>query len=222
MNVLSVQLGMPQAFGNGVSSNPMFGRWTTGIFKSPFSGPVWLDKLNLKGDAQADLSVHGGPDKAVYAYPSIHYPDWRNELGFDDFPFGAFGENLTVEGADESQICIGDVHQIGNATIEVAQPRQPCWKLARKWTRPDLPARLVKSGRSGWYYRVLNEGHLQAGDEIVLLRRPFPQWTVRRANELLYKASLHREEALALAECEALAVEWRNGIHYRLGLRAET
>jgi MOSC domain-containing protein YiiM len=212
---------MPQTFGNGVSSNPMFGRWSTGIFKSPVAGPVWAAKLNLHGDGQADLSVHGGPDKAVYAYPASHYPDWRQELDIADFPFGAFGENFTVEGANESQVCIGDLHQIGDAFLEVAQPRQPCWKLARKWNLPDLPARLVRSGRSGWYYRVLREGNLQAGDQIQVLENPFPQWTVLRANELAYHPNVNVAEAALLADCPALAPEWRNGILYRLGRRAE-
>jgi MOSC domain-containing protein YiiM len=222
MRLLSIQVGMPQTLGNGVSTNKMFGRWSTGIFKHAVSGPVQLRTLNLDGDAQADLSVHGGPDKAVYAYPAAHYPLWREELGIPEMDAGGFGENLTIDGADEQSVCIGDQHAIGTALLEVCQPRTPCWKLARKWNLPDLPARLVKSGRSGWYYRVLREGTVQAGTEIKLAERKFPQWTIQMANVLAYNASVNVEQASALAECPALAEEWRNGILYRLGRATAT
>jgi MOSC domain-containing protein YiiM len=219
MRLLSLQTGMPKTMGDGVSANKMFGRWSTGIFKEPVLGPVYVRTLNLDGDGQADLTVHGGVDKAVYAYPSAHYPDWRNELGFDEagFPFGALGENFTVEDANENEVCIGDIHQIGTARLQVSQPRQPCWKLARKWNMPDLPARLVRSGRSGWYYRVLQEGIVQAGEAIMLVERPFPEWTITTANQLAYGARLDAERAIRFAECPLLAPEWRNGILYRLG-----
>jgi MOSC domain-containing protein YiiM len=221
MRVVSIQISLPKTLGSGVSANPMFGRWSTGIFKQAIEGEVLVRRLNLDGDGQADLTVHGGPDKAVYAYPEAHYPLWREELGIAEMTGGGFGENLTIEGADEATVCIGDQHQIGDAVLEVSQPRMPCWKLARKWSLPDLPARLVKSGRSGWYYRVLQEGTIAPGAEIRLAERKFPQWTIQMANVLVYKATTNIELASALADCPALAAEWRNAILYRLG-RATT
>jgi MOSC domain-containing protein YiiM len=219
MRIVSIQVGMPQTLGSGVSTNRMFGRWSTGIFKQRVEGPVQLRRLNLDGDAQADLAVHGGPDKAVYAYPAAHYPLWREELGIAEMDAGGFGENFTIEAADEATVCIGDEHEIGSALVQVCQPRSPCWKLARKWNLPNLPARLVKSGRSGWYYRVLREGVVEPGAEIKLAARKFPQWTIQMANVLAYNASVNVELAAQFAECPALAEEWRNGILYRLGRR---
>ena len=219
MRLLSIQTGMPKTLGEGVSANPMFGRWRTGIFKEPVLGPVIVRTLNLDGDGQADLRVHGGPEKAVYGYAAEHYAAWRRELGFDEasFPFGALGENLTIGDADESSVCIGDVHRIGSALLQVAQPRQPCVKLARKWNMADLPARMVRSGRSGWYYRVMQEGVIEAGQEVELTERPCPEWTIQSANQLAYGVQVDVESAARLAECPGLAVEWRNGILYRLG-----
>lgn len=142
----------------------------TGIFKEPVSGPIALSRLNLAGDEQADLSVHGGPDKAVYAYPSEHYPSWREELPDLNLPWGAFGENLTTAGLMENNVCIGDEFQIGTAVLRVSQPRLPCYKLAIRLGRPDVIKRFMKSGRSGIYFSVVEEGVLQTGDGIKYLR----------------------------------------------------
>jgi MOSC domain-containing protein YiiM len=196
---------MPQRLGE--ADDP----WFTGIFKSPVEGPVTLDRRNLAGDAQADLRVHGGPHKAVMAYSAEHYPRWREELGLNEeqFPFSAFGENLTIAGLDEETVCIGDVHQIGSALLQVSQPRSPCWKLARKWQMPDLPKRLVMSKRSGWYYRVMQEGSLQRGDDIVLLKSPHPDWPVRRITDITYNIARNPGDLLAMERLEALASQWK-------------
>jgi MOSC domain-containing protein YiiM len=143
---------------------------STGIFKTPVEGKLKLRKLNLEGDQQADLSVHGGPDKAVYAYASEHYPWWRAQLPDVDFPNGKFGENLTTEGLLESEVCIGDEFQVGTAVIRVSQPRLPCYKLGVKFGRNDIIRQFTQSGRSGIYFSVLEEGTLGAGDEIRYLR----------------------------------------------------
>lgn len=142
----------------------------TGIFKEPVNRPVALSRLNLAGDQQADLSVHGGPDKAVYAYPSEHYPSWRQELPDLDLSWGAFGENLTTAGLMENNVCIGDEFQIGTAVLKVSQPRLPCYKLAMRLGRPDIIKRFMKSSRSGIYFSVVEEGVLQTGDAIEYLR----------------------------------------------------
>lgn len=215
MRIVSVNVGLPREHGTEGAADPMDRPWVTGFFKEPVRGPVRVRTLNLEGDGQADLRVHGGPDKAVMLYAASHYPLWREELGFA-MPFGAFGENLTVEGMAEDDVCIGDVADVGTARLEVAQPRGPCWKIARRWKIRDLSARVQRTLRTGWYARVLREGVLQAGDEVVLVERPYPQWPVVLASELLRPGNGREAEAAALAECPALAQSWRDVIHYRL------
>jgi MOSC domain-containing protein YiiM len=137
-------------------------------FKEPVLFRVRVRRLNLEGDAQADLRVHGGPDKAVYAYDLGGYEHWRRELGLE-LPFGQFGENLTVEGMPETEVRIGDVYGIGTAVLQVSQPRSPCYKLAMKMERPRFLKPFLASGRTGFYLRVLEEGEIGAGDEIELI-----------------------------------------------------
>ena len=139
----------------------------TGIFKSSVAHRVRMNNLNLEGDRQADLSVHGGPDKAVYAYPSEHYAFWTKELPGMELPWGSLGENLTVEGLLESDVCIGDRFQIGSAEVVVTQPRLPCFKLNLKFQSDDMAKRFLASRRTGFYLRVLREGEIGAGDKIV-------------------------------------------------------
>ncbi|MBY0375464.1 MAG: MOSC domain-containing protein [Bryobacteraceae bacterium] len=136
----------------------------TGIFKEPVSGPVAVRRLGLEGDQQADLRVHGGPWKAVYAYPSEHYARWRAEYPHRDFPYGFFGENLTIEGLTEDQLETGDLIRAGSALLQVTTPREPCFKLGTKFGDMQFIRRFAESGRSGFYLAVLEEGILEAGD----------------------------------------------------------
>jgi MOSC domain-containing protein YiiM len=213
--ILSVQVGMPREHGTEGAADPMDRAWVTGFFKEPVAGPVRVGATNLEGDGQADLRVHGGPDKAVLLYAAAHYPAWRAELGFE-MPFGAFGENLTVEGWTEDTACIGDVYAAGTARLQVAQPRGPCWKIARRWKIRDLSARVQRHRRTGWYARVLREGVLRAGDALTLVERPHPEWTVALALELLRPGNGREAEAAALARVPELAESWRAVIEYRL------
>jgi MOSC domain-containing protein YiiM len=165
MKVISVNVGLPREVAwNG-------GRVTTGIFKSPVSGSVPVRRLNLDGDRQADLTVHGGPYKAVYAYPIEHYPKWRDELPELELPMGSFGENLTVEGLDENTLHIGDRLRIGTSVLVVTQPRMPCYKLGIRFQRDDMIKRFLASGRSGFYFSVEEEGEVSAGTGIEILSR---------------------------------------------------
>ena len=163
MRVLSVNLGLPREV--EWRNEPV----TTAIHKAAVSGPVRVRRLNLDGDRQADLSVHGGPDKAVYVYPSEHYPFWKEELPGVALPWGAFGENLTVEGVNETAVRVGDVLRAGTAEFIVTQPRLPCYKLNIRFQRPDMVKRFLRSGRTGFYLAVIKEGELAAGDEIHLI-----------------------------------------------------
>jgi len=144
---------------------------TTGIFKQPVAGRVKVRRLNLEGDRQADLSVHGGPSKAVYAYPSEHYPFWRGQFPDMDMPWGMFGENFTLDGLLEHQVKIGDRLRVGSAEFMVTEPRMPCYKLGIKFGRKDIIPRFLRSRRSGFYLAVLEEGEVEAGDAIRTLSK---------------------------------------------------
>ena len=161
MKVLSVNVGRPrEVTWRGQS-------YRTSIWKDPVAGPVEVRTLNIDGDEQSDLSVHGGRHKAVYAYPSEHYEKWAHELGVD-LPRGAFGENLTIEGILEDDIRIGDRLRIGSVEFAVTQPRMPCFKLGIRFDRDDMVRRFLQSGRSGFYLAVIREGSLAAGDAVTL------------------------------------------------------
>ena len=207
--LLSVQVGLPRRLGVEGAPDPMDRPWTTGFFKEPVAGPVWLGRTHLAGDGQADRKNHGGLDKAVLAYSAEHYPRWRIELGRPDLPYGAFGENFTITDLTEATVCIGDVYAIGETRVQVTQPRQPCWKIARRWRIKDLTARVRETGRTGWYLRVLREGYVAAGMPVTLLERPFPQWTVARATQIMQRRRADPRAALALAACPVLSAAWR-------------
>ena len=202
--LVSVQVGMPQTLGKEYAVNANDRPWSTGIYKTPVTDSLWLSFTNLEGDGQADLTVHGGHEKAVLGYAAEHYPLWQKELKRDDFTNGAFGENFTIEGMNEDTVCIGDTFQIGTAIVQVSQPRSPCWKLSRRWQIKSLPARVVATGRSGWYYRVLQEGYVRANLPIHLLRRGCEEWTVARVNEIFYGKRFDKSGVMRLAECRYL------------------
>ena len=189
--------------------------WRTGFYKQPVLGPVWLGRTNLVGDGQANLRVHGGPDKAVLSYAARHYPAWRTELNMPDLPYGAFAENFTVSSLDEESVCLGDVYAIGQARVEVSQPRQPCANITRRWKLPGLTERVEATGRHGWYARVLDEGEVAPGDTIVLIERPFPEWTVARAFRVMRQRTVERDEAAALRDVPTLSDSWRKTLSAR-------
>lgn len=173
--------------------------WTTGFFKEPVSSAVRLGLINLEGDGQADLVHHGGTDKAVLAYSAEHYPGWRQSMNNPSLPFGAFGENFTITGLTEADVCIGDIWQVGDeAVLEVSQPRQPCWKLARRWRIKSLALDVQQTGRTGWYFRVLTEGIVAAGMRLVLLFRLV--WKCGTKNVLKFSDST-RGNARCRKEC---------------------
>jgi MOSC domain-containing protein YiiM len=208
--LVSIQVGLPRSYGREGADDPMDQPWQSGFFKAPVDGPRWLGRTNLVGDGQADLVNHGGPDKAVLSYAASHYPDWREQLEKPDLPHGAFGENFTIDGLTEETVCIGDRYALGQAIVEVSQPRAPCWKLARRWRIKDLTALVEQSGRTGWYVRVLEEGEVRAGLTLTLLERPYPEWTVARATRVMRGRTRDRAAAGALAGCEVLAASWRD------------
>ena len=187
------------------------------IAKLPVSGPVAVGPLGLAGDEQGDPRVHGGPDKAVHHYATEHYAAWRAELGelpVLDAP-GAFGENLATQGVTEASLCLGDQVRVGSVLLEVSQSRQPCWKLNDRFGVPDMARRVQQTGRTGWYYRVLEPGTLQAGDNLTLVGRRWPQWTLARVIDVLYH---QRFDADVLHDLAALPLtpSWRRLVEGRL------
>ena len=188
----------------------------TGIFKGSVSGPVALRTLNLEGDQQADLAVHGGPNKAVYGYPSEHYSFWREELPGTNLPWGMFGENFTTEGLFERDLHIGDRLQIGSAIIVVRQPRIPCYKLAAKFRRNDILARFLRSGRSGFYFSVEREGVVSARDSFEILSQEPVAITIAEMNHVFANDHYNRELLDKAIATPALPEDWRDHFEKRL------
>jgi MOSC domain-containing protein YiiM len=211
----SIQIGSPKNYGFEDAVDAHDKPWTTGFFKMPIEGPVFVGATNLDGDGQADLINHGGIDKAVLAYSADHYSKWRNELQLPDMPYGAFGENLTIAGWNEESVYIGDIFRIGAVTFEVSQPRQPCWKLARRWRMHELTGLVVSNGRSGWYLRVLEQGWIESQMPVALIERPNPAWPIARANEIFFHRKTDLALTLELAGVPRLAGSWVEELHER-------
>jgi len=188
----------------------------TGIFKQPVASSVELRTLNLDGDRQADLAVHGGPFKAVYGYPSEHYPFWAQELPGTQMPWGMFGENFTTEGLFETHLHIGDRLQVGSAVIVVRQPRIPCYKLAVKFKRDDILARFLRSGRSGFYFSVEKEGSVQAGDSFESLSHEPEAITIAEMNHLFADDLYNRELLDKAIATPALPGDWKDYFRKRI------
>ncbi|MGA7400146.1 MAG: MOSC domain-containing protein [Candidatus Sulfotelmatobacter sp.] len=180
----------------------------TGIYKKPVTGRVALRTLNLDGDQQADLSVHGGPYKAVYAYPSEHYDYWRRELPDMDLPWGMFGENFTTEGLTE-ELHVGDQLRIGSSIVMVRQPRMPCYKLAAKFQRDDMIERFLHSGRSGLYFSVEQEGEVENGDSFELISQDREGITIAEMNRLFFREKYNRNLLQKAIATTALPEDWR-------------
>ena len=207
MKLISVNVARPRLV--SYNGNPV----STGIFKEPVSGRVTLRTLNLDGDRQADLSVHGGPTKAVYVYPSEHYEFWKQELPQMALPWGMFGENFTTEGLFETEVSIGDKFQVGSTLLMVTEPRMPCYKLGIKFGRPDIIRRFLVSERTGFYLAVLQEGEVGAGDQIEMVERGKEAVRVSDITRL-FSRDKHNAALLRRAiEAEALPESWKE--HFR-------
>ena len=201
--LLSIQIGRIAPLGpDGVPS---------GFVKSAADGAVPVTSLGLAGDEQADLTVHGGPDKAVYAYPAVHHRAWAVDYPHhaDRFVAGGVGENLTIEGWTEADLCVGDIHRIGSARLQVCQPRQPCFKFALRFADNRLPKAMVRNGRAGWYYRVIEQGTIRAGDPVQLAERPNPGFGFERLVEIVNFGNASLDELTSMAAMTGLASRLR-------------
>lgn len=209
--VQSVQVGRVASLGpKGVPS---------GFVKRPVTEPVRVGLLGLEGDEQADLSVHGGPEKAVYGYAAGRYQEWIADFPEHAARFtpGAFGENLTIANLAEDDICVGDVHEIGTTFLQVCQPRQPCFKFALRFDDSRLPRAMVKSGRSGWYYRVLREGRIAPGDKLRLVDRPNPDLPFTTLVRVAYRGEAGPEDFARIARAAGAASWLRASARRSLG-----
>ena len=221
--VSSIQVGLPHTYATtdsktppssvadsniGAPNDPL---WRTAFFKHPVIGPVQFHHDHIEGDGSADRVHHGGIDKAVLAYSLNHYAPWQIEWNVGVLPYGAFGENLSIMGLTEDDVCLGDIWRLGNVLMQVSQPRQPCWKLGRRWNRTDLPKRVIETGRTGWYLRVVTQGSAAAG-KLSLEERPYAEWTVSRCNHIAYaknETGAISTQRHALAEIPVLSLSWR-------------
>lgn len=206
-----ILIGLPGAFGPGGRSSA--------IRKSPVSGRVRITRDGIEGDAHADTEHHGGADQAVHQYAFENYELWRNEFpaqsGLLAQP-GFFGENLSARGIGESSLCIGDVVRAGTARMQVSQARQPCWKLSFRMGIADFARRVQETGRTGWFYRVLEPGAVDAGDPLEVLDRPNPTWPLERLLKLLYRTPLDSAELEAAAALAELSSSWKELLRRRL------
>jgi MOSC domain-containing protein YiiM len=214
MKLISVNVGRPRLVHvNGETAS-------TAIYKDPVTGPVHVARLNLDGDRQADLNVHGGVNKAVYGYPEEHYEFWRER--YPDFPWqwGAFGENLTVEGLREETLHVGDQVAIGSVLLTVTQPRTPCFKLGIKFGTNRILKEFLESGRSGFYFSVAQEGTLEAGDEIGVIPAGHEQITIAEANHLITAKSVPSELLQRALGSASLSANWREHFREKFGVGA--
>lgn len=195
---------------------------SSGIDKQPVAGPVMARTLGLDGDEQGDILRHGGKDKALHAYSAAHYPLWSRDLPGNAARFrpGAFGENLVVEGATEADLCLFDRFRLGGAVVEISQTRQPCWRLSLRFDRADMARRVQQTGRTGWYFRVLEPGPITPNDRAELIARPQPGWSLARVWRLLYRDTLDRAALTDFAALPGLPENWQRMAAARLARRA--
>jgi MOSC domain-containing protein YiiM len=210
VNVISINAGLPRDV-----------EWRgqivqTSIFKEPVAGTVKVRRLNIDGDQQSDLTVHGGADKAVYVYPSEHYAFWREELPSLEYPMGAFGENFTTTGLDEESVHIGDRFRIGTAEFVVTQPRMPCYKLGIRFGRPDMIKRFLQSGRTGFYLAVTHEGEVTAGDAISIVATDPHAITVADVVSLYASDADNQDLLRRVSGLPSLPESWRDYFRKRL------
>lgn len=209
--VLSLQVGMPQNLKTGAGKT-----WNSAIVKNPVQEPLLLEQENFVGDYQANRKHHGGPEKAVCWFSAEHFPELRNFSGID-LPFGAFGENITLTGLTEDQVCVGDIWQVGDTVrVQVTQPRQPCASITKRWGCKTLPDYMIDHGFTGFYTRVLQTGNVSPDAAVTLLERPHEGWTVERANRIMY-GEKDLEEIRALRQVELLSDEWKRSLSRKAG-----
>ncbi|MEL6109340.1 MAG: MOSC domain-containing protein [Planctomycetota bacterium] len=207
--IISIQIGKIVTEGEPSARGLTERQWTSAFRKTPVSGAVMVNRLGIQGDEVADTKNHGGPDKALLCYASIHYEAWKRDHPALPFAPGGFGENLTVAEVSEEEVCLGDRWRTTHCEFEVSQPRQPCWKIGRRWQTKSLTKEVSQTGRTGWYFRVIQGGELVLGDELRRVAQPNPTWTIQRANDCLYGRERDADAVASLRQVEQLSADWK-------------
>jgi MOSC domain-containing protein YiiM len=213
--VVSIQVGEVITIGNKNSKDITSKEYTTASYKKPIDKLFDVTKLSIIGDSVADTIHHGGVDKAVFANSLNNYNHWKSWLKQDNIPYGALGENLTIDTIDEQTVCIGDIHQIGTVKLQVSQPRQPCWKISRRWEHKDFMQEIYTSGLTGWYYRVLEEGSFKADDSVKYLGGIDTKITIIEANKAMRDQNKYSDLVDTLLGIKELAQAWKNSLNKR-------
>ena len=215
MKIITLLAGKPDVFPVTGTGEWWDKEWTSALDKQPVSSGMWLGYEGLVGDGVADTKVHGGVDRAICVYPVEHYPHWRSTLPLFGLPHGALGENFTTQGLLETEVCIGDIYRVGTARVQVSQPRQPCWKPARRWKVKAFTLLIEQTGYTGFYFRVLQHGEVRAGDIFTLEKRLHSAFTIAHCNEVYYRRKIDAEAAFSLAACPDLSGGWKDMLHTR-------
>jgi MOSC domain-containing protein YiiM len=215
MKLASIQVGKPKKIKSSLSNEWWDKDWETGFYKRTVNSELWLGYKGLKGDGQSDLKNHGGVDKAVCVYPIEHYAYWNKEFKQLDFNAGAFGENFTTTGLLEAEVCIGDIYSIGTALVQVTQPRQPCYKLARRWKVKDLANLVQSTGKTGFYFRVIENGYVVSGNVFKLIERMHENITISYCNNIMHIEKNNCTAALELSKCVELSASWKDTLYSR-------
>lgn len=205
----SIQVGTPHHYGTEHATNILQRPYNTSFVRVPDTQARWLYITHLEGNEQADKKNHGTPSQAVLLYAASHYPVWQAELDQQEIGPGGFGENFTVTDISEETACVGDIYALGEARIQVTGPRYPCTKIEKRWCMAGLTNRVAETGRTGWYCRVLQEGEVKQNMPIILIERPYPQWTMALVNDFGHNRNADVELARALAACPLLADFWQ-------------
>lgn len=208
----SIQVGKVVTEGDAATRDLNTRLWTSAFRKTAVHSAVTVNELGIEGDEVADTTNHGGPDKAILCYASIHYQAWADEHPELVFATGGFGENLTLGGVTEAEVCIGDRLKSGQCELEISQPRQPCWKISRRWQTKTMTKEVTQTGRTGWYVRVIANGMLAPGAKLELAQRPNPDWSVARANDVLYSRESDRMSVHQLMNLPQLSQEWKDAL----------
>ena len=208
----SIQIGRVIQEGDPDSRDVTKRCWTTAFYKQPVAGPVQVTSMGLEGDSVADRRNHGGVEKAVLCYSAKHYTGWNERHLELQMSAGAMAENFTLSGLDETNVCIGDQFEIGECCFEVSQPRQPCWKIVRRWGIKTLLKEVTQTGWIGWYLRVIREGVITAGEAVQRTHRPQPDWPIARANDILFGREVDRAAVMELMSLPQLSDQWKEAI----------
>lgn len=214
--LISIQVGRIKSYGDKESKEFLEKEWESASVKEAVNGKVWVGKTGLSGDEVADKLHHGGVEKAVFANSYENYKEWCEFLGLDSIPFGALAENLTISGLHESSVCLGDIHKIGSVVLQVSQPRKPCWKIAKRWNNKKFTNEIYTTGLTGWYYRVLEEGFLETGDEVTVVSQDESNVSILDANMAFANPIKYRDILEKILTISSIAPSYKASVEKRI------